>query len=193
MASSNLNVYAAEPAATGSVRVAPLGTTLPTDTSTALNAAFKDLGHVGESGITESTDRSIDKKKNFGGVTVKILQTDYVHTFKFTLLESLNAEVLKTIWGAANVTTTAATSGHGVLLTVKKTKAKLPKLAWVFDTLDSELGAAYRNCIPQGQIMTVDPTVIVHTDTIEYGLELEVFPDATGVHVYTYTDDGQKI
>lgn len=191
MASSNKNVYAAEPLATGSCLVAPLGTTGPTSAVDALNVAFVDLGHIGEDGFTETTDRSIEKKKNFGGSTVKILQVDYTHTFKFVLLESLKAEVLKAVYGADNVTVTPANATHGTQIAVKKNPKKMPHLSWVIDTTDTELDAFYRNYIPDGQLITVGDVVVVHTDTIMYEVEIEAFADASGNHVYTYTDDGQ--
>ena len=185
------NVFAAEPLATGSCLVAPLGTTGPTSATSVLDEAFIDLGHIGEDGFTETTDRSVDKKKNFGGQTVKILQTDYTHTFSFVLLESLNVHVLKAIYGPDNVTVTAANGTHGAQVTVKKNAKKLPRQSWVIDTTDSELDAFYRNYIPEGQIISVGDVKVVHTDTIMYEVELEAFADASGNHVYTYTDDGQ--
>lgn len=188
----NKNVYAAEPLATGTLFVAPLGTPGPTSAVSVLNPAYVDLGHVGEDGYTETRDVSTEKKKNFGGATVKVLRTDYTHTITFTLLESLNADVLKAVYGANNVTVTAATSTHGKQVTVQKTAQKLPHMSWVIDTTDSELNAFYRSFIPDGQIISQEPVVIVHTDTIEYSVELECFADESGVHVYTYTDDGQK-
>lgn len=191
MAADAKNVYAAEPLATGSCLVAPLGTTGPASATDALNVAFIDLGHIGEDGFTETTDRSVDKKKNFGGTTVKVLQTDYTHTFKFVLLESLSANVLKAVYGADNVTVTAATGSHGTQVAVKKNAKKLPRQSWVIDTTDTELDAFYRNYIPEGQIITVGDVVVVHTDTIMYEVELEAFADASGNHVYTWTDDGQ--
>ena len=187
-----LNVYAAEPLATGGLYVSPLGTPKPSSITTALDDPWIGLGHVGEDGVTETQDRTIDKKKNWGGATVKILQTDYVHTFKFVLLESLNAEVLKVVYGENNVTITAATSGHGNQIEVTKNPRKLPKLTWCVDSTDSELDAFYRNYVPIGQVMTVGDVKIVHTDTIEYSLEMEAFPDASGQHVYLLTDDGQS-
>jgi hypothetical protein len=191
MASNSKNVYAGEPLATGTCLVAPLGTELPEDAVAALDAAFVDLGYIGEEGFTETTDRSIEKKKAWGGATVKILQTDYVHTFKFVLLESLNADVLKAVYGENNVTVTAATATNGATVTVTKNKKKLPRMSWVIDSTDSEFDAFYRNVIPEGQLISLGDVVIVHTDTIEYEVEIEAFEDASGNNVYTYTDDGQ--
>jgi hypothetical protein len=179
-----LNVYAAEPLATGGLYVAPLGTPKPSTLTTALSSPWIGLGHVGEDGVTETQDRSIDKKKNWGGATVKILQTDYVHTFKFVLLESTSAEVLKVVYGEDNVTVT------GTDVEVKKNPKKLPKLTWCVDSIDSELDAHYRNYIPIGQVMTVGDVKMVHTDTIEYSIEMEAFPDSSGNHVYLLADLG---
>ena len=44
----------------GSVSSAPLGTTLPTNVSTALHAAFIDHGYVSEDGVTFRDDKEIE-------------------------------------------------------------------------------------------------------------------------------------
>lgn len=186
------NVYAAEPSASGAAFVAPLGTTLPTSVDSPLGGAFVPLGYVGEDGITETSERTTDEKKDMGGRVVKVLQTEYNHSFTFVLLESLNADVLKTIYGADNVTVTPANSVHGTQVKVRKTSKKLPHASWVFDTMDSELGAKYRNVVGDGQVISVGDVVMASSDTIEYEVELKVFETPTGEYVTTYTDDGRK-
>ena len=186
------NVYAAEPTATGAALVAPQGTPLPTAIDSTLDPAFIDLGFVGEDGITETSERSTDEKKDMGGKVVKVLQTEYNHSFKFILLESLNANVLKAVYGADNVTVTPANSTHGTQVKVRKTSKKLPHNSWVFDTIDSELGARYRNVVEDGQIVSVGDVVLASSDTIEYEVELKVFESPSGEYVVTYTDDGKK-
>lgn len=185
------NVFAAEPSAAGAAFVAPLGTTLPTSVDGALDAAFVGLGYVGEDGITETSERSTDEKKDMGGRIVKVLQTGYNHSFKFVLLESLNADVLKAIYGASNVTVTPADGTHGTQVKVRKTSKKLPHQTWVFDTIDSELSAKYRNCVADGQVISVGDVTLASKDTIEYEVELKVFESSTGEYVTTYTDDGR--
>lgn len=185
------NVFAAEPSAAGAAFVAPLGTTLPTSVDGALDAAFVGLGYVGEDGITETSERSTDEKKDMGGRIVKVLQTQYNHSFKFVLLESLNADVLKAIYGASNVTVTPADGTHGTQVKVRKTSKKLPHQTWVFDTIDSELSAKYRNCVADGQVISVGDVTLASKDTIEYEVELKVFESSTGEYVTTYTDDGR--
>ncbi|AID58830.1 tail assembly chaperone [Mycobacterium phage Gaia] len=193
MASDVKNVYAAEPLASGSVLVAPLGTDLPTSTDDELDPEFVDLGYVGEDGFTETMERTTDEKKAFGGDTVKVLQTEYNHSFQFVLLESVNAEVLKAVYGADNVTVTPASSTHGTQVAVKKNARKLPHMSWVIDTTDSESGAKYRNVIPDGQITEVGDVTIVHSDTISYEVTVKCFKNSAGDYVYTYSDDGQVV
>ena len=192
MSSTVANVYAAAPLITGSLRVAPKGTTMPTDATAALDAAFADLGYIGADGFTEKLDRVTAKKRAFGGRVIKVTQSEFNATLQLVLVESLRAEALKAVYGAANVQITAATSGHGNQVTVHKNGIKLPHLAWVMDTADEELSAKYRSCISDGQVTTTGDVKVVHTDTIEYPITIECFEDASGDNIVTYTDDGQK-
>jgi len=193
MTSDVKQIYAAEPLATGAIRVAPLGTAAPTSAVSTLDAAFVDLGYVGVDGFTEKNDRKTDNKRSFGGKVVKVLQSEFNASIEVTLLESTNAEVLKTVFGSSNVTVTPATSEHGVQVTVKKNSKRLPHLAWVIDTTDSELNAFYRNYIADGKVTTVSDIKIAHTDTIEYKLMIEAFENADGDNIVTFTDDGQTV
>ncbi|QXW04008.1 hypothetical protein [Rhodococcus globerulus] len=188
MASSAANIYAAQPAATGALRAAPLTTTAPTGATTVLPAAWVDLGYIGESGFAESHQRDKTKKKAFGGATVKILQTEFGITYKFKFMESLNADVLKEVYGEENVTVTPATASKGTQITVKKNKKVNKHKSYCIDTVDG--AATRRNYIADGQLSMAGDTVLVHTDTIEYEVEIETFESATGDNVLEFIDDG---
>ncbi|EOM77299.1 hypothetical protein DW322_21310 [Rhodococcus rhodnii] len=149
---------------------APLGTDVPEDSVVALPAACKDHGYVGDSGIVQSTSRDTQKKKALGGVTVKNLQNDYTQTYQVTLLESKNAETLRTVVGDDNVEVDA----NGYPIKVTHTKTQLPVSMFVIDTIDDE-GLLHRDVIERGQITTVGDVTKVHTDTISYQITIEVF------------------
>lgn len=191
MASNVQNVYAAGPLATGVCFVAPLGTPGPTSATSTLNASFVDLGYVGADGFTERVERKTDYKRSFGGRVIKTLQSEFNSSIEFTLVESINADVLKAIYGEANVTITAATSQHGKQIKVNKNAKKLPHQSWVIDTWDDETNAKYRNYIADGKIVTVGEVKIVSTDTIEYRVTVDAYESSAGNdNIVTFTDDG---
>lgn len=197
------NIYAAEPTTSGSIFCAPKGTAPPaeaTDPGGAVVALdldlWTDLGDVGEDGFTERTDRRIDRKRNFGGKVVKVLQTEFGKSYDLVFLETLNADVLKAIHGTVNVDVTPASDTHGAQIVVRKNARRLPHLSWIVDTIDSSLGddedhpARYREYIPDGQIVDTKDEKIVHTDTLEYGVTIEAF-ESDGNHVISWSDDGR--
>jgi hypothetical protein len=190
------NIYSAEPVAAGSIFSVPLTVTAPTDAATpvsTIDPEWQDLGFVGADGFMEKNDRKIDLKRSFGGGIVKVLQSEYSASIQLTFMESLNAFVLKAIFGANNVQVIPATSMHGNQVIVQKNMVKLPHLSYLIDTFDDELNAKYRNYIPIGQITDVGEIKIVHTDSIEYKTTIEALPDLNGNNIYTFTDDGQVL
>lgn len=186
------NVYAAEPTIAGCIFVAPLNTTGPAWPTpfASLNLGFIELGDAGEDGFTERAERDITKKRNFGGKVVKVLQTEFSQIYEFVLLESLNVEVLKAVYGSSNVQVIAANSEHGTLVEVKKNAKRLPHLSWVIDTVDTQLGAKYRTYVPDGQIFDTGEVKVVHDDTIEYKVQLEAF-EVNGNHAFSWSDNGR--
>ncbi|MGC0365004.1 hypothetical protein ABH922_002988 [Rhodococcus sp. 27YEA15] len=167
MASTASNVLTAEPLVSGVVFRNRLGAPAPGPAGSALTADWGDHGYVGEDGITESETRDTTEKNAFGGAVVKILQTKYGLVFKFKLMESKNATVLKTVFGESNVNIA------GNVITVNKNKKTLPHSSWVIDTVDEDTNV--RNYIPDGQPKLVGDRVYVHTDTISYEVEITSF------------------
>ena len=188
MANKISNVVAGKPLSTGGILIAPLGTALPANTSTAPNIAFVSAGYIGEDGVTENNGRSIEKIRAWGGDTVKVTQTEHTLTYQFTFIESLNSDVLKTVYGSANVTTTAATISTGTLQAIKITSDVLPHKEYIFEIRDGD--AKVRIVVPDGQITEIGETTYSDASAIAYQVTLECFPDATNVKAYKYTDDG---
>lgn len=189
MTNAVANVVAGRPAVTGGAYHAPLGTALPTDSTTALAVAYKALGYVGEAGVVETPTRTTDKKKAWGGDIVKVLQTDFSTTYAFTLVEYLNSEVLKTVHGAANVTTTAAGPTAGTLQAVKVNSAILPHEVFVFEVVDGS--TKLRIVVPDGQINDIGAVTYVDSDIIAYSVTVEAFYNATaGANALRFSTDG---
>ena len=116
MASNNVNLGAG--AATGMFFHAPSGTALPAYPTETLGAGWKEVGYIAEDGITWHHGRSAEPLKDWSNSIRRQLQTDATGTVSAPII-STTSEVLGTLFGAANVTTAAATTAHGALNSVE--------------------------------------------------------------------------
>lgn len=174
------NVTAAKPKTGGSIFRAPLGTKLPTSYSDALDAAFKNLGHASEDGVTNGNSPSGDKVRAWGGTTVLNYMEDKPDTFKTKLIEAFNAEVLKTIYGEKNVN--VAESGD---ITLAATAEDPIQYAWVIDMI-LKGGRAKRITIACASITEMEEIVYKDNEPIGYGITLSAEPGADGAYHHEY-------
>lgn len=174
-------VSAGKPKVSGAVYRAPIGTALPTDAATNLAAAFVDMGYISEDGVTNSNSPETEKIKAWGGQVVLIVSTEKPDTFKLTFLESLNENVLKTVYGDGNVTVDA-TNGT---INVKANAAALDEYVYVIDVAMRD-GALKRIVIPDGALSELGDIVYKDDDAIGYEITLDCLPDAEGNNHYEY-------
>ena len=175
------NVTAGKPAAGGAIYRAPLGTTLPTDATTALDAAFVGLGFCADDGLTNSNSPETDNVKAWGGKNVLALQTDKPDTFQFKLIEVLNPNVLKAIYGDDNVTGTLSTG-----ITVKANADEPEEACWVVEMVMRD-GAVKRMVLPDAKVTELGDIVYKDDEVTGYEVTLLAMPDATGQTHYEYT------
>lgn len=174
------NVSAAKPKVGGAAHRAPLGTALPTDASTALNAAFKALGYISEDGLVNSNTIETGTVKAWGGAIVDVHQTEKKDTFKFTLIESLNVEVMKTVHGDANVQGSLE-AGISISVTAEEQEAS----AWVFDMIMKEKRVK-RIVIQEGSITEIGDVTYKDDSLIAYEVTITALPDEEGVYHHEY-------
>lgn len=174
------NVTAANPALNGAIYVAPAGTTPPTDSSTALAAAFKALGYISEDGVTNSNSPSATPIKAWGGDTVYVTNDGRPDDWKFKAIEYLNEEVLKLTWGDDNVTG-ALTTG----LTVMTNNKPLGEHVIVIDMVHRN-GVLERVVIPKGTVTAVGDLVYQSTSVTAPDLTISAAPDSAGNSTYRY-------
>jgi hypothetical protein len=169
-------------AVTGAAYVAPVGTAAPTDATSALNAAFIDLGYVGEDGVTEAyEDEVTDIKAWQGGAIVRSVISGSKATLKFKMIET-KGEVLEAYHKGSLVVATA--SGKWKL----EVEAATPDpRAWALDVVDGtkhiRLYASNAEVTERGEI------VYASTEAIGYEVTVTLYPDVNGVLMTKFTDD----
>lgn len=178
MADSKL-VTAAKPKVGGAVYRAPLGTTLPTDAKTALDAAFVSLGYISSDGLVNSNSPTSESTTAWGGDTVLTQQTEKPDTFQFTLLESLNPDVLKAVYGDSNVTGTLATG-----ITVKANSDAQADCCWIVEMVLKN-NVVKRIVIPDAAVSGVGDITYAN-GAVGYSTTLTAVPDEQGQTHYEY-------
>ena len=185
------NVSAAQPKVGGGVYWGPLGTTLPTDASTALAAGFTPLGYISDAGITPSRDTSIDKPKAWGGDTVAALQTDESLSYEWTLIEAFSGDVRKFVHGEANVTVTPPATGVGETLAILDKGGKPANCVLVFDM---KYGAKVRRVIlPVADNVVSAEAPYSDSDLSGFTITTEALKDTSGVRMYEYSTNDNPL
>lgn len=173
------NVVASKPQTAGCVYVAPAGTDLPTDGTTALNSAFKSLGYISEDGVSEEINAEKTDIKAFGGDTVLTVRTSHSLTYTFTPMEHKSVDVLKEIYGDDNVSVIA-----GKAVVKVNSKEQVVKV-YVFEFVLSD-GTIERVVVPRGKASASGKTTYADGSQVSNELTVDAFPDEDGNKAYKY-------
>jgi len=137
----------------------------PTDATTELSDAFVHQGYITEDGVTLNNNQTKETVKAWGGDIVLNNITDKGYTWAFSLMEHLNANVHKTVYGDNNVTV-----GDG-MTTIKATGDVSGPSAWVIDRVNKN-GKADRVIIYEADITEVGETTFRDEDAVVYPLTI---------------------
>lgn len=169
-----------KPKTIGAIYCAPVGTPLPTDAVSALDAAFKNVGYISSDGLTNSQSRDSSGVNAWGGDRVLNLMSSKTDEFKFAMMETMNTVPLGVFYGQDNVTGTLETG-----ITVKSNTQQLPSLSWVIDMVLKN-NALKRIVIPSASVTDTGDITYKDDDATVFDTTIGATPDGDGNTHYEY-------
>jgi len=160
-------------AGTGAIWYAPTGTTLPTDSTTALNAAFVNIGYC-KDGFTLQQDYKTKEVTGWQNLDVlRLIPTQVSRSAKFTAIEA-NKTSLQLAWGNATVTV-ATTPAYSLTFPTSQTTQEFMLF------LDWSDGAASQRIVFKRAVFKSLPSVqFSRGDEINYDMEIQAIVPTDG-------------
>lgn len=161
--------------------LAPAGTGLPTDNTTELDAAFLNMGFLGDDGANFSDSSSTDTFFDLNGDSIETSNGEIEKTFTVTFRE-IKKDSLAVINGSANV---ADSDGK---LTVHDKGPNDSSYVGVFEFLLKN-GRKWRRVIPNCKVGELGDMAVVYSDLVGREVTMQALMDpGTGSYYIDYYD-----
>lgn len=191
MSNTATNVSAGKPAVSGAIYRAARTASLqiPTTAAATLSSDFKCMGYISEDGLKNNMSMDTDKVVAWGGDTVLPFEKGKQDEFSFKMLEVLNEDVLKSVFGAGNVAVTAATSTAPKSIAINVDSDEQEEAVWVFDML-LRGNNPKRIVVPYGRITDIGEINYKDDEAVGYDVTLLAVADGSGNTHYEYINVG---
>ena len=170
------NVSYGKGVAGGYFFLAPYGSTAPTDNTTTLDAAFLNMGYLGDDGITFSDSSDTENGQDLNGDTIATSTGGVEKTFTVVLRE-IKKDTLAVINGSANVT-----DEDGVL-TAKDKGPNTDTYAAAFELLLKD-GRKWRRYVPQCKVGELGDMTVSYSELVGREITMTALKDATADAYY---------
>lgn len=167
---------------TGLVWMAQTGSTAPTDGTTALAAAWKNMGGIADTGVTIKSSTSTKTVKFYGSVAIqRTLVTDQAYTIDVTFAET-NARVQEVYWRQAlnSISPTAVTGAFSVTAGIYTRQL----YACVVDMIDGT--NHLRFYFPSVEVTGQADLKITNAESVAWGVTLSAYPNTSGIAMQAY-------
>ena len=175
------NVSVGKGVAGGYFFVAPAGTALPTDNSTALAADYLNIGYLGEDGISFADSSDVTSFFDMNGDTVDSSNGSIEKSFTVTLIE-IKKDSMALIYGSANVTDATGE------LTVHDKGPNDASYVAVFELLLKN-GRKWRRIAPNCKLGELGDMTVNYSELVGREITMSALKDATtGDYYVDYID-----
>jgi hypothetical protein len=167
----------------GSIYVAPLGTSMPTDLASPLNAAFVDVGYISEDGITLTAATEVTDVNAFQSLLpVRKIVTGRSFDLSFVLREWTEANVVLAFGGGDVTEPTAGVYRYDPPAAGDGLYERALVVEWQDGTKN------YRLCVERGVVTEAVETNVSRTGAADLPITFSVL-DSSGTTYYLLTDD----
>jgi len=160
-------------AGTGAIWYAPTGTTLPTDSTSALNASFVNIGYC-KDGFTLQQDYKTKEVTGWQNLDVlRLIPTQLSRSAKFSAIES-NKTSVQLAWGNSVVTVGTSPAYSLTFPTSQTTQEFILVLDW------SDGSATQRIVFKRAVFKSLPSVQFSRGDEINYDMEIQAITPADG-------------
>jgi hypothetical protein len=171
-------------ASSGSVYVAPVGTTLPTSATASLNAAFTELGYVTEDGVSLNVEPQIEEFMAWQSrqpVRRELTGQDITVSFS---LEQWNSDSIILAFGGGSVTEAGGQYTYNFPADTEALDERALVVEWKDGTKD------YRAVFARGNVTDSVETSLTRSNLAVLPITFKALePSAGGAAAYIVTDD----
>lgn len=161
--------------------LAPSGTALPTDNTTALTATFLNMGFLGDDGVNFADSSSTETAYDANGDSIATSQGEIEKTFTVTFRE-IKKDNLAVMYGATNVT------DEGGVIEVHDKGPNATTYVGVFEILLKD-GRKWRRVVPQCQPGELGDQTIAYNELVGREITMTALLDSTsGSYYIDYID-----
>ena len=172
------NVSAGKGVTGGYIYTAPVGTALPTDITTKLDAAFKTLGFISEDGFVETVEEDTDDLVDMNGDVMDSTNSNRVESATLTLAE-IKAGALKAQYGEENV------EDKNGIITVKHNSNSHSTFSYVLELVLKD-GRRWRKVIPQAKTTELGDMTVSSSELCQREMTIKYITDENGNTAYDY-------
>lgn len=180
VANNTANVSTIKGVVGGYFYAAPYGTVLPTDNTTALNAAFVNIGYISDAGVVHSKSGTTTDFHDMNMDAVDSAMSEISRTMVQKFIE-VNQNALKEAKGQGNVTVADN------MMTVKDTNDEMPYRS-IVQELVLKGGRKFRRVIPRAKVTDWGDETDLSTELAGWELTYTKYADENGVYEYDYID-----